>query len=340
MRILLTGAAGFIGSTLAERLVGRGDEVLGLDCFDETLYPAAVKRRQVAALEGGPAFRLITGDFLDPAVLERLARERLDAVIHLGALAGVRLSLEQPRRYQRVNVEGTAHLLRLARDGGVRRFLFASSSSVYDPLTRGVERPLREDDPAQHPASPYGETKRDGELLCARWSADEGLNTTCLRLFSVYGPRQRPDMAIHKFTRLLLEERPVPLFGDGASMRDYTYVDDVVDGLVAALDRCGLGPERHRVYNLGAGRTTTLGRLVQLLSEQLGVTPRFERLPEQAGDAFATWADISRAAAELGYAPQVSVEEGIARFIRWVREAAGSADATGKIPAGRQTRSG
>lgn len=318
MRVLLTGAAGFIGSTLARRLLRDGCEVTGLDAFDETLYPSAYKRRYVADLLAHPRFELIEGNILDMPLVERLAARRPDAIVHLAALAGVRNSLNEPRRAFRVNVEGTVNLLEAARLHGITRFLFTSSSSVYDPLVRDAPPlPLRESDATLRPVSPYGASKRAAELYCSSYSDVYGLHTTCLRLFSVYGPCQRPDLAIHKFTRLLIEGRPVPIFGDGSSLRDYTYVDDAVAGIVAALDRIGSGPRRHRVYNLGAGRTTTLHDLLKLLERAVGRDAVLDRHADQAGDVFATLADTSRARDELGYAPTVSIEEGVARFVKW-----------------------
>lgn len=317
MRILLTGAAGFIGSTLAEKLVARGDEVVGLDLLDETLYPAQTKRQHLAALVHQPGFRLVTGDLADPETVQNLFTPGLDAVVHLGALAGVRTSIEMPLRYHRTNASGTLGLLDAARRTGVGRFINVSTSSVYDPLPRDrTPRPLRETDPTLRPASPYGATKRAAELYCSNFGDVYGFRTTSLRLFSVYGPRQRPDMAIHRFTRAMLQGQPIHLFGDGSSMRDYTYVDDVVNGLIAALDTADQGPV-HRVFNLGGGQTTTLARLVALLEQALGVRARIEHRPEQAGDAFATLADISLARQELAFHPAVTLEDGIERFVRW-----------------------
>ena len=323
MRILLTGAAGFIGSSLAERLRARGDAVVGLDNFDETLYSREVKARNLRGLLADPGFRFVEGDFLDEGLCDRLVGERPDVIVHLGALAGVRPSIQQPKRYQRVNIEGTLNLLEAARAHGVLRFVFASSSSVYG--ARSLERAVafREDDPAVRPASPYAATKRAGELLCSNYSDLFGIATPSLRFFTVYGPRQRPEMAIHKFTRLIEDGRPVPFFGDGSTARDYTFIDDILDGVVASIDRSADfgrdGGALHRVYNLGGSRTTTLARLVELIEAALGKRAILDRQPDQPGDVPVTFADVTRAAADLDYAPRVPIEEGITRFVRWFR---------------------
>ena len=314
MKILLTGTAGFIGSHLAARLGARGDAVVGLDNFDETLYPARLHRRNLALVAAQVDFH--EGDFLDAALVESLfAAHRFDVVVHLGALAGVRPSLAQPKRYQRVNVEGTLNLLDACRAHQVRRFVFASSSSVY-----GAHNPVpfSERDPAVRPASPYAASKRSGELFCSTYSDLYGIATTALRFFTVYGPRQRPEMAIHKFARLIQDGRPLPFYGDGSSARDYTFIDDIIDGVVAAIDRCDGGA--HRVYNLGGSRTTTLARLVELLEAGLGKKAMLDRQPDQPGDVPITYADVTHAAAELGYAPKIAIEEGLARFCAWLEE--------------------
>lgn len=313
MKLLLTGCAGFIGSHLSARLLARGDQVLGLDSFDETLYPAALHHSNLAAVQATPGdFHFTQGDLLAPGLLPRLLRG-CDAVVHLAALAGVRPSLTQAPRYQRVNVEGTALLLQACREAGVRRVVFASSSSVYGAHS---PVPFREDDPALRPASPYAASKRAGELLCSTDADLYGTAITSLRFFTVYGPRQRPEMAIHKFARLLLSGQPVPLFGDGGTARDYTFIDDIIDGVVAALD--ATGPAGHRVYNLGGSQVTTLRRLLELLEQALGREARIDWQPEQPGDVPITYADVSRAARDLGYAPRVPIDDGIRRFCAWL----------------------
>lgn len=319
LRILVTGAAGFIGSHVCERLIARGHEVHGLDDFDPFYSPAA-KRRNLGGIIEHPRFRLLEADVLDMEGLEaRLEVDgpaRLDAVVHLAARAGVRPSIEAPVLYSRVNVEGTAAMLELARRRGVRRFVFASSSSVYGNQEKV---PFSEADPVDRPISPYAATKRAGELLCHTYHHLYGLSVACLRLFTVYGPRQRPDLAIHRFTRLMSEGRPVPMYGDGTTERDYTYVDDVVAGIEAAVELTGAPEPVYEIVNLGESRTTSLRRLIDLIAASLGVEPQIERLPPQPGDVERTFADVTRARALLGYAPSTPVEEGIPRFVEWYR---------------------
>jgi len=238
--------------------------------------------------------------------------------VHLAALAGVRPSLADPARYADVNVVGTQRVAEACRAAGVERLVFASSSSVYG---LDSEVPFKESDPCLRPVSPYASTKRAGELLLFTAHHLHGLDVTCLRFFTVYGPRQRPDLAIHKFARLILEGRPIELFGDGSTSRDYTFIDDIIDGVVAAIDEQGRGPAGYRIYNLGGSRTTTLLGLVQLLADALGRQPTIEWRPEQPGDMKRTLADVARAGAALGYAPRVPIEEGIIRFVRWLETA-------------------
>ncbi|HSZ83049.1 MAG TPA: NAD-dependent epimerase/dehydratase family protein [Polyangia bacterium] len=321
MRVLVTGAAGFIGSHLSERLVARGDEVVGLDNFD-AFYPRAVKERNVAALMASPRFSLVDGDVRAPDDLARAFATRPDVVVHLAALAGVRPSLADPARYADVNVLGTVRVTEAARAHGVRRLVFASSSSVY-----GLDSapPFKESDPCLKPLSPYASTKRAGELGLFAAHHLYDLDVTCLRFFTVYGPRQRPDLAIHKFARLILAGKPIELYGDGTTSRDYTWIDDIIDGVVASLDQTGEAGEQgsaaraFRIYNLGGSRTTTLIGLVELLSDALGKKPVIEWRPEQPGDMKRTLADVSFVGRALGYAPRVPIEEGIARFAAWVK---------------------
>jgi UDP-glucuronate 4-epimerase len=316
MRILLTGAAGFIGSHLAERLRGRGDEVTGLDNFDAS-YPRAAKEANLAALRAGPRFALVEGDLRSGADIERaLAAARPDLVVHLAALAGVRPSLADPVRYADVNIIGTSRLVEACRAHGVGRLVFASSSSVYG-LDSQV--PFKESDPCLRPLSPYAATKRANELMLFTAHHIDGLDVSCLRFFTVFGPRQRPDLAIHKFARLITEGRPIELFGDGSTSRDYTFVDDIVDGTVAAIDELGRGAPGYRIYNLGGSRTTTLRQLVEMLSAALGRKPVIEWRPEQPGDMKRTLADLTLSGRALGYAPRVSLEDGMARFVEWFR---------------------
>jgi UDP-glucuronate 4-epimerase len=312
MHILLTGVAGFIGSHLAERLLAEGHTIVGLDDFND-FYDPRVKRRNLAQVQQHQGFRLVEGDILNYTLLKSLfAAQPFDAIIHLAARAGVRPSIREPLLYQEVNCRGTNNLLEMARQHGVGTFLFASSSSVYGA---NEKIPFAEEDPVDHPVSPYAATKKAGELLCYTYHHLFGLSVSCLRFFTVYGPRQRPDMAIHKFTRLIDAGEKVPMFGDGSSRRDYTFITDIIDGVVAALERC----HGYAIYNLGESRTVELRYLISLISAALGKEAIVECLPEQPGDVPVTYADISRARKALDYAPKVPIEEGIERFVEWYR---------------------
>ena len=316
----MTGGAGFIGGHLCQRLLDRGDDVVCVDSFD-SFYDPAIKRGTAADLARSPRFRLVEGDIRDVEGLERaLAGEGIEAVVHLAARAGVRPSIEDPVLYTQVNVEGTVAMLELARRLGVRPFVFGSSSSVYGD-TSAV--PFSEDERAAAPISPYAATKRAGELLCHAYAHLHGLAVVCLRFFTVYGPRQRPDLAIHKFARLMTAGEPIPFYGDGSTRRDYTYVDDIVQGIEGAIAYAAACDACFEVFNLGESDTVPLVRLVELLSAALGVQPVLDRLPAQPGDVEQTYADVSRARAALGYAPRVRIEEGIPRFVEWFRSQRG-----------------
>jgi UDP-glucuronate 4-epimerase len=310
--ILITGAAGFIGSHLSEALVARGDEVIGLDSFTDD-YDPAIKRRNLSRLLAGDGFSLVEGDIRDAELLARLFTEhRFEAVVHLAAKAGVRPSLEDPALYHDVNCTGTANILVAARNAEVRRIVFGSSSSVYG----GNEKvPFHEDDDVSGPVSPYAATKRANELTCYTFHHLFGMDISCLRFFTVYGPRQRPEMAIHKFVRLIEEGRPLPLFGDGTSERDYTFIEDILDGLVKALDKS----RGYRIFNLGESRTISLVGLVGAIATATGREPITDWQPLQPGDVLRTYADIGRAREELGYDPQVDLPEGLSRFVEWYR---------------------
>ncbi|MCB9777376.1 MAG: NAD-dependent epimerase/dehydratase family protein [Alphaproteobacteria bacterium] len=315
MRVLITGGAGFIGSHLVDHLRARGDEVVVLDSFVPT-YDLRRKEENVRASglsEGavGPA-RLVRGDLRDRALLDRLL-PHVDAVVHLAALAGVRDSLDDPAAYVDVNIVGTQTLLDAMHAAGLRRLVFASSSSVYGARPDGDT--FTEDDPADRPVSPYAATKRAGELLCHAAHAAWGLDVSCLRFFTVYGPRQRPAMAIARFTSLVLAGETLPLFGDGSSLRDYTFVGDAVRGIACALDR----PQGFAVINLGCGSPIRLDDLVAAIGRAADRRVRVEHLPEQPGDVPRTHADISRAGALLDWRPQVALDEGLAAYLAWVR---------------------
>jgi UDP-glucuronate 4-epimerase len=315
VRIGVTGAAGFIGSTLTDRLLGEGRSVVGLDSFDP-FYPEAQKRANLAHAMGSSRFTLVEGDLRSAKkVEEALTRERCDAIVHLAALAGVRPSLERPAEYADVNVRGTAVLLEAAVRHAAPRVVFASSSSVYGEREDG---PFRESDPVERPVSPYAATKRSGELLAHTFHHAHGLSVTCARIFTAYGPRQRPDLAIRKFSDRMLAGESIPIYGDGEAQRDFTYVDDLVDGLVRAIDR-DLG---FAIPNFAGGRTISVREVVEALEGALGVSARIDWQAPQVGDVRRTWGDTSAAREALGYAPQVSFEEGLDRFAGWLREAA------------------
>jgi UDP-glucuronate 4-epimerase len=313
MRTLVTGGAGFIGSTLVDRLLADGGEVVALDNFDP-FYPESAKRANLASASRHPRFRLVEADIRDREAVGRIVAEvRPDAIAHLAARAGVRPSIEAPALYVAVNVQGTAHLLEAAcRLDPLPRFVYASSSSVYGDRDTA---PFRETDPVDLPVSPYAATKKACELLAHTFHHLHGLPVTGLRFFTAYGPRNRPDLAIAKFAALIDHGRPVPMFGDGSTRRDYTFVGDIVDGVVRAVDRC----TAHHLYNLGNSDPITLRDMIAAIGEALGKEPIVDRLPEQPGDVRQTFADVSRARAELGYAPQTPFREGLARFVAWYR---------------------
>jgi UDP-glucuronate 4-epimerase len=311
--ILVTGGAGFIGSHLCERLVGEGREVICLDAFDN-FYPREVKLRNIEAMKAAERYHLYEGDIRDPALLEDLfGHHAVDAVVHLAARAGVRPSLEMPRLYSDVNVTGTATLLEHCRAFRVRRFVFGSSSSVYG---NSDAVPFREAGAAMEPVSPYAATKRAGELLAFTYHHLYGMDVACLRFFTVYGPRQRPEMAIHKFTRMIDGGQEIPLFGDGTSARDYTYVDDIVAGITAAVEKT----RGYQLFNLGRSETVTLRELVSHIEAALGKKARIATQSEQPGDVRQTCAEISRARELLGYEPRVGIRDGIGRFVSWYRD--------------------
>ena len=315
---IVTGATGFIGSHVARALLDRGDRVVGVDNYD-AFYGRGVKEANAARL-ACERFELVEADIRDrEAIVELFEAHRPKAVYHLAALAGVRPSIEDPGRYASVNVDGLVAVLDAARGSGCRRVLFASSSSVYG---NNRKVPFAETDPVDEPISPYAATKRAGELLCHAYAHLFGLSIACLRLFTVFGPAQRPDLAIGKFMRLIAAGDPVPMFGDGTTSRDYTYVDDIIDGCLAAERRLSSEPEGLcRIWNLGGAHPVTLAEMVEAIGAVLGRTPDIERLPLQAGDVERTWADLTRSRAELGYEPKVSFTDGLQRQWAWMQEA-------------------
>lgn len=313
--ILITGGAGFIGSHLVDRLLGEGDfAVTVVDDFN-TFYSPDLKRANIAQHSQNPDFKLIEGDICCPETMGRVFAEgSFEAIVHLAAWAGVRPSLLNPRIYTRVNLGGTTNLLELAREHGVGQFVFGSSSSVYGANTK---IPFAESDPICHPISPYAATKGAGELLCHTFSHLYGIRTVCLRFFTVYGARQRPDLAICKFSRLISEGKPIPVFGDGTTRRDYTYVDDIIQGVRAAIDYDKSGYE---IFNLGESQTIELRELIGLLEQNLGKMAIIDRQPLQPGDVPLTFADITKSRELLGYDPRTKICEGIPKFAEWFRE--------------------
>ncbi|MBP7949203.1 MAG: SDR family NAD(P)-dependent oxidoreductase [Verrucomicrobiales bacterium] len=312
MKVLVTGGAGFIGSHTVDRLLRDGAEVAVLDEFND-YYNPAIKRANVAAFQG--RVRVFEGDLRDRETVHSVCREGgFDAIIHLAARAGVRPSISDPELYLNTNIYGTHHLLEAARACSVPRFLFASSSSVY-----GINKkvPFSETDRIEQTISPYAMTKMCGEQMCSNYANLYGIRTVCLRFFTVYGPRQRPDLAISKFTRLIDEGKPVPRYGDGTTARDYTYVDDIVDGIMAALAYEG---ELFDIFNLGGSQTTTLNELIAAVEQALGKQAVIDPQPMQPGDVPRTFADVSKAGRLLGYAPHTPIREGIPRFVRWYQE--------------------
>jgi UDP-glucuronate 4-epimerase len=318
VHIVVTGAAGFIGSHTCERLIADGHRVTGVDSFDGYLYPADVKRANAAQLARlpGDRFRLIEADICDASAIAGAIGADTDVVCHLAALAGVRPSLDQPLRYLRTNIEGTGVIVERMRSLGLRRLVFASSSSVYG-VRPSDGAAFREDDPCLQPASPYAATKRMNELQLSTYRDLFGIGVFALRFFTVYGPRQRPDMAIAKFTRAVARGEPIALFGDGTSRRDYTFIDDIVAGTVAAIER--IEPGRYELFNLGGTKTIALRELVEIIERVVGNPAVVEHLPLQPGDVPITYANVDRARAQLGYAPTTPPEIGIARYWEWLR---------------------
>jgi UDP-glucuronate 4-epimerase len=310
-RILITGAAGFIGSHLSDRLLAQGHSVLGIDAFADN-YEESIKRQNIYSAVSNPQFELVEIDIRNrSAMAETLDRFKPQTVVHLAALAGVRPSVEKADEFADVNITGTVHLLDAAVAAGTTRVLFGSSSSVYGNNTKV---PFSETDAVDEPISPYAATKRSGELIAYAYAHLHGLSIGCLRFFTVYGPRQRPDLAIGKFMRLMQAGEPIPMFGDGSSSRDYTYVDDILDGVCAAMAL----DESFGIYNLGSNRPIALRALIEKIEAATGQTAHIEQRPAQPGDVRQTYADISRSTDRLGYEPKVSLDEGLANQWAWI----------------------
>lgn len=310
--ILVTGGSGFIGSHLCEKLVDLGVETINLDSFCDN-YDPLIKERNISSLLDSPFYYLYRGDIRDNRILDRIfATHPIGIIIHLAALAGVRQSLAKPRDYVSVDIEGTVNLLEYAAKYQIKRFLFGSSSSVYGDNSV----PFKESDRLERPLSPYAAAKISGEIFCRTYHQLYGFSIGCLRFFTVYGPRQRPEMAIHQFTKMIDHGLEVPLFGEGDSERDYTYIDDIIRGIIGAVE----APYSFEAFNLGNSRTIVLSDLVKLIGEVIGKKPRLVRLPVQMGDVPRTWADLTQSGKILGYQPQVDITEGIKRFVDWYRD--------------------
>ncbi len=312
MKVLITGAAGFIGSHLCERLLTDGCTVIGVDNFDD-FYDPQIKRRNISGCLKNKNFRLIEADIRDVTAMDKAVDNGVEIIVHLAARAGVRPSIAQPLLYADVNVNGTMVLLQAAAKHKVARFIFGSSSSIYG---NNEKIPFSEDDNVDFPISPYAATKKAGELICHTYHHLYGIALTCLRFFTVYGPRQRPDLAIHKFAKLIEQGKPIPVYGDGSMMRDFTYIDDIIDGTVAAMQKCA----GFEIYNLGESKPITVNDLVTEIEKALGKKAVKEYVPAQPGDVERTYADITKAARELGYKPSTTIQAGLAKFVAWLRE--------------------
>lgn len=312
--ILVTGGAGFIGSHLVDRLLNEGVwHVTVIDDFND-FYSPAIKRSNISAHLRNEHYDLIEADIRNyERLAEVFAARKFDVIVHLAARAGVRPSLAEPKLYAETNINGTLNLLELAREHGIKQFVFGSSSSVYG---ENKKVPFAEDDPVSHPISPYAATKAAGELICHTYSHLYDIRTVCLRFFTVYGARQRPDLAIHKFSRLISEGHAIQVFGDGSTRRDYTYIDDIIQGVRSAVDYDG---SLHEIFNLGESQTVTLAELIELIERSLDMRAVIDRQPLQPGDVPTTYADITKSRQLLGYSPTTKIHEGIPKFVEWFR---------------------
>ncbi|MGB7580951.1 MAG: SDR family NAD(P)-dependent oxidoreductase [Sedimentisphaerales bacterium] len=320
MKAIVTGAAGFIGSHLCERLLKDGWTVVGVDNFDN-FYDPQVKHNNIKDCLRNKQFKLVEADIRDSAAMNKAVSDGMDStsspqadvVVHLAARAGVRPSIAQPALYADVNINGTVTLLEAAKKNNIKKFVFASSSSVYG---NNKKVPFSEDDNVDFPISPYAATKKAGELICHTYHHLASISMTCLRFFTVYGPRQRPDLAIHKFARLIEDGKPIPIYGDGSMMRDFTYIDDIIDGTVAGIKKC----TGYNIYNLGESRPITVNNLIGEIEKALGKKAVIERLPLQPGDVERTYADVTKAHRDLGYNPNTDISEGLKQFVEWFRQ--------------------
>ena len=313
MKVLVTGGAGFIGSHTTERLLRDGHQVAILDCFND-YYNPAIKRANVRGF--ADKVQIFEEDLRDSAAVEKvISQVKPDAVIHLAARAGVRPSIEQPELYIDTNIKGTFYLLEACRKHGCKRFVFASSSSVY-----GVNKkvPFAEEDPILQTISPYAMTKMAGEQICSNYSQLYAIRTVCLRFFTVYGPRQRPDLAISKFTRAIEDGKPIDKYGEGHTKRDYTFISDIVDGIIGALNYNG--DPLCSIFNLGGSQTVSLNELIATIEKSVGGKAIINQMPEQPGDVPLTSADVSKANRDLNFKPTTHIEDGVPKFVEWFRQ--------------------
>lgn len=319
--ILVTGGAGFIGSHLSERLLKEGNKVLVIDNFNN-YYDPTIKRNNIeevrkACIEDNiplENYKVFEGDIRDNEFLKEVFSNKIDSIMHLAAMAGVRPSIQDPALYYDVNITGTVNLLEMCRKNGIKQFVFASSSSVYG---NNEKIPFAESDRVDNPISPYAATKKSGELLCHTYHHLFDMNIACLRFFTVYGPRQRPDLAINKFATLILEDKEIPFYGDGTTSRDYTYVDDIVNGIVSSINYVNTDKKVFEIFNLGGDRTVSLNEMVETIEEVLEKKAKLNKMPMQPGDVNRTCADITHSKEILGYSPKTTFKEGIRKFIEW-----------------------
>ena len=313
-KLLVTGFSGFIGSHLTERLLKEGFEVIGIDDFND-YYDPKIKERNITEIKKNQKFTLIKGDIRNKNLIDEIFdKYKFDTVVHLAARAGVRPSLQLPLLYEEVNVLGTLNLLEAARKNNCKKFVFGSSSSVYGECKN---IPFKETEPDLKPISPYGVSKLTGEKYCNAYNHLYKLPVICLRFFTVYGPRQRPDLAIYKFTKLIDEGKPIPIFGDGQYKRDFTYITEIVDGVMSSIN---YNKTSFEIFNLGESHTTSVTDLVKLIENALGKKAKIDHEPDQPGDVPLTYADVSKAEKLLGYKPKTAPEEGIKKFVEWYRE--------------------
>ena len=315
MKLLVTGGAGFIGSQLCESLIKRGDDIICIDNFND-FYDPQIKRNNIKNLVKQKKIILYEADISNYDSMEKIfSSHSFDAIVHLAARAGVRPSIKHPLLYEKVNVNGTMNLLELSKINNVKKFVFASSSSVYG---NNKKVPFCEDDNVDNPVSPYAASKKAGELIAYTYYHLYQISVSVIRFFTVYGPRQRPDMAIHKFTRLIDKGEKIPVFGDGSTKRDYTFISDIIDGVISSIARC----DGYEIYNLGDSKTVNLLEMIQTIEKYLGKSAKFEYMPSQPGDVDITYADISKAGEKLDYSPKVYFDEGIKNFVDWYKHLA------------------